>query len=462
MDAIATAGTGDNVARLVEQTDYAAGLDIPFAEIRDLQIAAMNERLQQQIGQVKLVDMRARDAGITAITSFEDVAPLLLPHTVYKSYPESFLRLKKWDKLTKWLATMSTASFDGFDLEGIADIDDWVERLAEAGHFLSCSSGTTGNPALLLSNRGDVEFASGNMVKSARWATELQPEQDRTMFAFSVVTQTPKGKLQNAGMSGAFANPDGAHFRFPVPPITIGSIMRMITLRKAVADGTASPSEIAEYDSESATRQKFVDEAVGKSADALIAARGEKLYITGMWAQLFAVADEVRKRGYSARDFHPENCLVQAGGLKGAVLPDDFREVIYNTLNITPEFLFQFYSMQEIQTTMPKCREGGRYHIPASLVCLPLDKDGEKLLPGVGAKDFRGKVEGRAAFFDLSIAGRWGGIITGDRIEVDYGPCACGARSPSIADNIARFKDIEGDDKITCSGTLDAYVRGVG
>jgi hypothetical protein len=458
MDAIATSATGGNVARLVEQTDYAAGHELAFTEIADVQIAAMNERLRQQVAQVKLVDMRARDEGITAISCFEDVAPLLLPHTVYKSYPESFLRLKKWDRLTKWLGTMSTATFDTFDLEGIADIDEWVERLAEAGHFLSCSSGTTGNPALMLSNRADVEFASGNMLKSARWATELQPEQDRTMFAFSVVTQTPKGKLQNAGMSGAFARPDGAHFRFPVPAITIGSIMRMITLRKAVADGTASPSEIAEYDSESATRQKLVDEAVGKSADALIAARGEKLYITGMWAQLFAVADEVRKRGYSARDFHPENCLVQAGGLKGAVLPDDFREVIYDTLNITPQFLFQFYSMQEIQTTMPKCHKGARYHIPPSLVCLPLDHEGEKLLPGIG----EGKVEGRAGFFDLSIEGRWGGIITGDRIEVDYTPCPCGARSPSITDNIARFKDLEGDDKITCSGTLDAYVRGVG
>ncbi len=140
------------------------------------------------------------------------------------------------------------------------------------------------------------------------------------------------------------------------------------------------------------------------------------------------------------------------------MLPEDFRETIYGTLNITPEYLFQFYSMQEIQTIMPKCREGGRYHIPPSLVCLPLDKDGEMLMPGVG----EGRVDGRAAFFDLSIEGRWGGIITGDRIEVDYGHCACGARSPSIADNIARFKDLDGDDKITCSGTLDAYVRGVG
>ena len=202
MDAIAT--TGSAVAKLVEQTAYEAGLDLPFAEVRDLQIAAMNERFQQQVGQIRLVGLRAADAGITEIACFADAVPLLLPHTVYKSYPESFLRLGKWDKLTKWLSTMSMASFDGFDLSGIADIDEWVERLAEAGHYLSCSSGTTGNPALLLSNRDDVEFASAGMVRSARWATQMQAMQDRTMFAFSVVTQTPKGKLQMSGSFGAF------------------------------------------------------------------------------------------------------------------------------------------------------------------------------------------------------------------------------------------------------------------
>ena len=94
--------------------------------------------------------------------------------------------------------------------------------------------------------------------------------------------------------------------------------------------------------------------------------------------------------------------------------------------------------------------------MPPWLVCLPLNKHGDALVPS-GA----GKTEGRAAFFDLSIDGRWGGIITGDRIEVDFGPCACGAHTPSIRDNIVRYSDLTGDDKIACSGTIDAYVRGL-
>jgi hypothetical protein len=61
----------------------------------------------------------------------------------------------------------------------------------------------------------------------------------------------------------------------------------------------------------------------------------------------------------------------------------------------------------------------------------------------------------------LSLDGRWGGVISGDRISIDYRPCACGNKGPSIRDNIVRYADLEGDDKIGCAGTVDAYVRGV-
>lgn len=127
------------------------------------------------------------------------------------------------------------------------------------------------------------------------------------------------------------------------------------------------------------------------------------------------------------------------------------------TFNIPAERSFQMYGMQEINSGMPRCREGRRYHVPPWLVPLVLDESGENLL-SYG----EGEIEGRAAFFDLSQDGGWGGVISGDRIAIDFSPCACGNASPSIRDNIARYKDLrDGDDKIACSGTVDAYVRGV-
>ena len=66
---------------------------------------------------------------------------------------------------------------------------------------------------------------------------------------------------------------------------------------------------------------------------------------------------------------------------------------------------------------MPRCQKGGRYHVPPWIVPMVLNKDGDALLPHAG-----GEVEGRAAFFDLSLDGRWGGVITGDKISLDLGP----------------------------------------
>jgi hypothetical protein len=266
----------------------------------------------------------------------------------------------------------------------------------------------------------------------------------------------PRNQAISAALEKAFQIPGKPRFAYPVPPITIGSLTKMIALRKAIANGTAKPSEIADFEATSAARQKAMDEATSICADALIAARQELLYVSGMWASLYQVAAEIRNRGYSGKDFHPENTCYIGGGLKGAQLPADYREFVFETFNLAPERNFQMYGMQELGSAMPRCQKGGRYHIPAWLVCLPLDKDGNELLPHED-----GEIEGRAAFFDLSLQGRWGGVISGDKIAVDFSPCKCGAHTPSIRDNVVRYSDLTGDDKIACSGTVDAYVRGL-
>ena len=77
------------------------------ADLRATQTAAMDERFQERRGSIKLLARRAEEAGTEAITSLDDMVPLLFPHTAYKSYPESFLIDQKWDRLIKWLGTIS-------------------------------------------------------------------------------------------------------------------------------------------------------------------------------------------------------------------------------------------------------------------------------------------------------------------------------------------------------------------
>ncbi|MDE2404621.1 MAG: hypothetical protein KGM17_08130 [Sphingomonadales bacterium] len=439
--------------RLLAMMPAGEGFAPAFADVRDLQVAAMNERLQEVGQRIKLVKMRAADAGIDAIASHADMVPLLLPHTAYKSYPESFLHERKWDKLTRWLGTVTACPVDGVDLAGVEDMDQWAEACAAAGVFVSCSSGTTGKPAMLPAARSDLDFAGAENIVAVQWGSAIRAGDKRVMAGYGATAQSPRNNATGSALVAAFVD----HTRLAtskVPAITMGSISKMITLRKAIAEGTARPAEIAEFERESAAREAAFSGALAAAADHVIAHRADKLFIMAMWGPLYLLAEEVRNRGLSGKDFHPENAVFLGGGLKRAQVPPNYKEYIYETFNLSPAFTYQMYGMQETQTSMPRCSHG-RYHVPAWMVCLPLNKAGDALLP------MTGEVEARAAFFDLSMQGRWGGVISGDRISIDYRPCACGAASPSIADDIARYADIEGDDKIACSGTVDAYVRGI-
>jgi hypothetical protein len=428
------------------------------AEVRATQIEALNERFHERKHCLKLLAHRAEEAGTGEIRSIEDMVPLLFPHTAYKSYPESFLMDEKWDRLTKWLGTVSPYPIEGVDLENIADVDEWIDRLSAKGYFISCSSGTTGKSAMLIASQADMDWSKIDTVGVFSWGSGVEPMQDRKMIGTAPVASVPKNLTIGEAQRAAFANPDWPRFNYPVPPITVGTLTKMVVMRKKISDGTASPQEIADFENTSKERQHILDKAIILAAEECIANREKKLMVSGLWSGLYAVAKAVRDLGYSNKDFHPDNCIYVGGGLKRAQLPDDYQEFVHETFNIPHNRDFQNYSMQELNSGMPKCRECGRYHVPPWMVPMVLDKQGDNLLP----YDLNGgEIEGRAAFFDLSLDGRWGGIITGDRISIDYNPSGCSHKGPSIRNTIARYADLEGDDKIGCAGTIDAYVRGV-
>lgn len=425
--------------------------------LRETQVQALNERFQERREAIKLLKLRADDAGIEEIGDIADMVPLLFPHTAYKSYPESFLMEEKWDRLNKWLGTISPYPITPIETDDIKDVDDWIARLEAVGHFISCSSGTTGKSAMLLAGQKDMDWSTLDTVGVFSWGSGVDPAQDRKMIGCAPVATVPKNTTIAKAQRAAFANPEWERWNYPVPPITVGALTKMVVMRKKMAEGTATPAEVADLEATSAERQKVLDDAIEQTAEHIIANRDKKLMVSGLWSGLYAVAKAVRERGYDAKDFDPDNCIYVGGGLKRALLPADYQEFVHGTFNIPEGRHFQNYSMQELNSGMPKCREGGRYHVPPWIVPMVLNKDGDALIE----HDWNGEVEGRAAFFDLALDGRWGGIITGDKVSLDYSPCKCGNRGPSIRDDIARYADLQGDDKIGCAGTIDAYVRGM-
>lgn len=429
--------------------------DYAFDEVRSAQVEAMNERFQERRGEIKLLGKRAEDASITEIRDHADAARVLFPHTAYKSYPESWLMDERWDRLSKWLDTVSTYRVPVDKVKDAGSVDDWIGKLQAEGFNVSCSSGTTGKSAMLVASNRDMDWIRLDSVALYAWGSGVKPAQDRRLFGVSAVAHVPRNMA--SGLPDAYQDLSKPRFVSPFPPITVGGITDMIVLRRKIADGTAAPADIARYEATAAARQQAVDSAIGITAQALVEARTDKLFVMGLWSGLYSVAKAVRDMGFSAKDFSPDNTIYVGGGLKRAVLPPDYQQFVYETFNIRPERNFQTYGMQELHSPMPRCRQGGRYHVPPWVVPLILDKAGDALLP----IETTGEYEGRAAFFDLSIDGRWGGVISGDKVSIDFRPCACGNRGPSIRDNVTRYADLEGDDKIGCAGTVDAYVRGV-
>jgi hypothetical protein len=142
--------------------------------------------------------------------------------------------------------------------------------------------------------------------------------------------------------------------------------------------------------------------------------------------------------------------MVGGGGTKGTDLPPDYQEQILSYFGMSQDRFLGGYGMSELSVAMP--RIGDRYRMAPWVVPLVLDREGTKLEP------YDGLVTGRFAFFDLALDGRWGGMITGDQVQADF----TGPTSSIVDGSVRRYTDLgDGDDKLTCAGTIDAFVRGM-
>jgi hypothetical protein len=418
-------------------------------------VATIDRRFQERREQVPLLRTRAGDEGITRIRSLDELVPVLFPHTIYKSYPASFVDRGKWKQLNRWLDTLSTRRID-VDVDGVADVDGWIDRLAGAGHFVSVSSGTTGKSSFLNKSQADRDATTQNQL-AALADVGVLPDHSWHFVPLAPDTGNPSARVMHHVFLDHVARRD--NIAYYESSVAAGgqhaSMARMIALRRAIADGTAAPSEIAAADDDAARRRAETDTLLAHYADQMLEHRDARFFIGSYMALAWRFVEVLRARGVQPGDLSGANALFIAGGTKGADLPPDHEPQILATLHVDPRHFLHRYSMQELNVGLAKC-VAGRYHPARELVVLVLDDAGEALAP---VSD--GQAEGRAAFFDFTVDGRWGGTISGDRIRVDVGTCACGRPGPTVDADIVRYANLADGDKITCAGAMDAYVRGV-
>ena len=397
---------------------------------------------------------RAEDAGIGRIRSFDDLVPLLFAHTVYKSYPTSFVEQGRWDRMLQWLNTLSVADTTNTDLSSVTDVDQWIDRLWSAGHRVLATSGSSGKCSFLNQTHGDYALKTRHFRYAVGWPF-VRASRDRPLFWLGPI-KGPNSAVEAAQINAEnWGRPDAIHV-LSDEPLRISEVSRLAALRKRMADGTATPGEIADAEAEAKIKGKEQYAALMKLADKIFEHRHEPIMLTGMWAQHMAIIQRARELGVKDGDFHPQTVVNAGGGIKGLALPPDYKEQVdrfYGKV-VRPGA----YGMTEMMQLLPRC-EAGRYHRAPGLIMLVLDRSGERLLTPADAS--HGQAEGRFAFLDLGYEGRWGGLITGDKVTIDFAErCACGRTGPTLLDSITRWAQIGEDDHIGCAGTIDAYIRG--
>ncbi len=442
-------------------TQYAF-LDDPFRayvpDLAELQLEAARECFAEKREKIRVLDQRAREVGVDEIRTLDDLVPLLFSHTSYKSYPESFIDNGQWRNMSLWLGTLSACSTANIDNDGIQTVDDWLDRAHSAGHHVFASSGTSGKSSFMNQSAVERDLAIAACGAATNFALDgIRPEPRYAIFTMMPAKATHKMAEFANRYYVPFSETGARYFRLSDDPITAFDAMRPAQLRRLLAAGKVGPAEIAAYEASVAAKQERRAAEWNDWLDQFVAQRHRPIYAGLMWGTGYRVAEDLRARGIRDGDFHPDTIMTFGGGTKGVALPEDYKQQIASFFGLTPDRMADTYGMSEVNGLCGRIPGAQSYSVPPWLIPLVLDKAGEKL---INPSDGHGAVEGRMAFFDVTADSHWGGIISGDKVAVEFGSGFGDVRT-TMVHKVARYADLEeGEDKLTCAGSIDSYVRG--
>ena len=410
-----------------------------------------------------MLEKLADGQGIRQINSLDEMAPLLMPHDVYKSYPVSLLAKQQFGKLNTWLSRLTRYDPTVVDVSRCDSIDSWLTKLRDETPLdVATSSGSTGTCSFFPKSKRDYRLSMmGLRVQLAQKFGEDPKPGDLEDKIHAIIPLYRDGH----GSTGAFAKYSGEIFAKGDPSywhtafnFKISSDLMWLAarLRAAAAKGDASkvdvpPSLLARRE-EWAQVQKDMPAQQLEFVNRMIKQlQGQRVFVMSTSNLLYAAAKRGLEEGLSGV-FAPDSVFMGGGGAKGVPLPDDLEEVIckfFNTQRMTSS-----YGMTEMNSFSVLC-DHDRYHVPPWVTTFLLDLDTGRPLPR------KGKQTGRAAFFDMTQDGTWGGLVTGDLVTVDWDhPCECGRTSVAVEKKINRVSEIQGgDDKITCAATPQAQAE---
>ncbi len=431
---------------------------MPAAEVEQIQLHALRRRFEELREKLPPLRRLADEHGLTAISQINDAAVLLFKHSVYKSYPVSLIENNRFDRLTQWFDNLTAQDLSGVNMAaGIESIDDWLDHLdRECGVRVIHTTGTSGKLSFL--PRGWVDGT--RQLRSTRLAQQPlgSPEPHDLQSVPTLVIGHRRAYNGYGAMLDALVDDLYGGDETMIVPMNPGRLS---------ADVMSLAGRLTAGGNRAETARSALSPAIRQRMDELVEARktaperrahffdtiidrfaGKRVMMSGNWSMYDEMMTAGQSRGIDGL-FAPDSLLLCAGGTKGAVLPEGYRNAIPGFLGIP--VLSELYGMSEMGALMPKC-SAGKYHAWPWLVLFLLD-------PQTGDPATRsGTHTGRFGVVDLSYETRWGGILSGDEVTMTFGKCECGLDGAFIADTVRRYSEQEGgDDKITCAGAPAAH-----
>jgi hypothetical protein len=441
---------------------YYDGYRLSRDQIEAVQLAGARKRFRELRPRLSVLDKLAAEQGVQDIETLDDLAPLIFAHTVYKSYPTSFIEKNRYDRMTKWLNGLTTVDLRAVDTEGIDSVDGWMDALDRQTQLrVFHTSGTSGKLSFIPRLRAEwrqLILMSGHIIRD-HWGPNSGPDMVKNPrplivpgYRYGCANQQRGNEFLIELLAGGEQNTLFMYpnMRFSADVASLSGRLRVAEARGEQGALQLSPALLRRRD-EIAALERERPQALAQFFERAIARFGGRdVYIATLWPILFEWAEDGLKRGLR-NVFGSGTVVFTGGGAKNRVLPDNWREQVFEFLGTSRTY--EFYGSSEVMAVCPKC-EAGNYHVPPTLVTFLLDKETGKPLP---RKDGQ---TGRFAMFDLLPSTYWAGIVTGDKIMTGGWdePCACGRLGQYLHPTIQRYSQLEGgDDKVMCSGAPEAH-----
>ncbi|MGW5498896.1 hypothetical protein [Streptomyces olivaceoviridis] len=444
---------GDDVRRFADDPlrwfggDRAAMHRLPAPDLAALQLAALRLRFTELAQRLPVVTALAREQHVDSIDALDDAAPLLLPHTVYKSYPPSLLSQGRYDQLTRWMSQLTTVDLTGLDTRECDSVDAWLTLVDDRTRLrLAHSSGTSGTMSFVPHTAQQYTLLY-DVVRLDTVPLGTAPDEPVHVVWPSYRSGRSGIARHATAMADRLARKSPDHFH-TLNAGHLSADLMLLAARVRAAGGRPGqvdiPAALREQRDRYLAERHSAPQAMRRfTAELAERLRGERVVSLSLWQTYHQWAGAGLDQGLEGI-FAPDSVLMPGGGAKGSVLPEDWAARVARFAGVPS--LRLVYAMVELIMLSLICPAGG-YHVEPWIVPYVLDARTGRALPK------RGTVRGRAAFFDLTADVYWGGFVTGDHVAVSYDPCPCGRTTPRIEPDISRFED---DDKITCAATPEA------